>query len=70
MPDQPNDLNTFYFTPLESIILNAKMPFGLKLETEDNLSKTKDNSVKTMQKKSKKPIVCFIYYNILSLLFL
>lgn len=37
------------------------MPHGLKLEKEENISKPKDNSIKSIQKKSKKSIVHLTY---------
>ena len=32
----------FMLTPLETLIINKKMPFGYKLDTEDNIIKSKD----------------------------
>ena len=43
--------NQFMFTPLESFLLNKKMPRGFKFETEENIAKTLELS-KTNQKNS------------------
>ena len=46
--------NQFIFTPLESFLLNKKMPRGFKFESEENISKTlelsKNNQRKVKQK--------------------
>ena len=39
-------------TPLQSIIINKKMPFGFKLETEENILKSLETT-KSQAKKSK-----------------
>ena len=44
--------NQFMFTPLESFLLNKKMPRGFKFETEENISKTLELS-KTNQRRVK-----------------
>ena len=42
--NQENDidlkLGQYMLTPLQSILLNKKMPFGFKLETEENILKS------------------------------
>ncbi len=44
--------NQFMFTPLESFLLNKKMPRGFKFETEENIAKTLELS-KTNQRRVK-----------------
>ena len=47
-------INQFMFTPLESFLLNKKMPIGFKFESEENILKTlelsKNNQRKVKQK--------------------
>ena len=43
-------LGEFMLTPLEGIILNKKMPFGFKLETEENILKSNEQ-IKNLNKK-------------------
>ena len=43
----------FMLTPLETLIINKKMPFGYKLDTEDNIIKSKDIAKKNINKKKK-----------------
>ena len=47
-------INQFMFTPLESFLLNKKMPRGFKFESEENILKTlelsKNNQRKVKQK--------------------
>ena len=38
-------------TPLETLIINKKMPFGYKLDTEDNIIKSKEIIKKILIKK-------------------
>ena len=45
-------IGKYILTPLESIIINKKMPFGFKLETEENILKSVDSS-KNQTKKYK-----------------
>ena len=45
-------IGQFILTPLQSILINKKMPFGFKLETEENIFKSMDTS-RTQTKKSK-----------------
>ena len=42
----------FFLTPLQSIILNKKIPFGFKLETEENILKSVE-ALKNQAKKNK-----------------
>ena len=37
-------IGQYILTPLQSIILNKKMPFGFKLETEENILKSLETS--------------------------
>ena len=54
--NQENDidlkLGQYMLTPLQSILLNKKMPFGFKLETEENILKSLETT-KNQAKKSK-----------------
>ncbi len=48
-------LGEFVLTPLESLIINKKMPYGFKFEIEENMIKTLEqnkNSFKKLKKKS------------------
>lgn len=45
-------LGQYILTPLQSIIINKKMPFGFKLETEENILKSME-ALKNQAKKSK-----------------
>jgi hypothetical protein len=45
-------LGQYILTPLQSIIINKKMPFGFKLETEENILKSME-TLKNQAKKSK-----------------
>ena len=45
-------IGQYMLTPLQSIILNQKMPFGFKLETEENILKSLEAS-KNQTKKFK-----------------
>ena len=45
-------LGQYMLTPLQSILLNKKMPFGFKLETEENILKSLETT-KNQAKKSK-----------------
>ena len=45
-------IGQFILTPLQSILINKKMPFGFKLETEENIFKSMDTS-RTQTKKNK-----------------
>ena len=38
-------------TPLETLLINKKMPFGIKLDTEENIIKSKDIAKKNINKK-------------------
>jgi len=46
--------NQFMFTPLESFILNKKMPRGFKFESEENMSKTLELSKNNLRKVKQK----------------
>ena len=54
--NQENDidlkLGQYMLTPLQSILLNKKMPFGFKLETEENILKSLETT-KNQAKRSK-----------------
>ena len=41
----------FMLTPLETLLINKKMPFGIKLDTEENIIKSKDIAKKNINKK-------------------
>ena len=41
----------FMLTPLETLIINKKMPFGYKLDTEENIIKSKEIIKKNITKK-------------------
>ena len=41
----------FMLTPLETLIINKKMPFGYKLDTEENIIKSKEIIKKILIKK-------------------
>ena len=43
----------FMLTPLETLIINKKMPFGYKLDTEENIIKSKEIIKKNITKKKK-----------------
>ena len=43
-------LGQYILTPLQSIIINKKMPFGFKLETEENILKSME-ALKNQAKK-------------------
>ena len=45
-------LGQYILTPLQSILLNKKMPFGIKLETEENILKSMETA-KNQTKKNK-----------------
>ena len=45
-------LGQYILTPLQSIIINKKMPYGFKLETEENILKSME-ALKNQAKKSK-----------------
>ena len=45
-------LGQYILTPLQSILLNKKMPFGIKLETEENILKSMETA-KNQSKKNK-----------------
>ena len=45
-------IGQFFLTPLQSILLNKKMPFGFKLETEENILKSME-ALKNQAKKNK-----------------
>ena len=42
----------YYLTPLQSILLNKKFPFGFKLETEENILKSLEIT-RAQEKKNK-----------------
>ena len=44
----------FMLTPLETLIINKKMPFGYKLDTEENIIKSKEIIKKNITNKKKK----------------
>ena len=49
-------IGQFILTPLQSILINKKMPFGFKLETEENILKsieTSRNQIKKNKNSSK-----------------
>lgn len=52
--DKTNELSNgqFFLSPLEAILINKKMPFGIKLESEENVLKSIDMS-KQIVKKNK-----------------
>ena len=61
----------FMLTPLESILINKKMPFGYKLDTEDNIHKslefakmkTKSLNIENTHRSRKKNLHDIINYN-------
>ena len=61
----------FMLTPLESILINKKMPFGYKLDTEDNIHKslefakmkTKSLNIENTHRSRKKNLHEIINYN-------
>jgi hypothetical protein len=50
--DEDLKIGQYMLTPLQSIIINKKMPFGFKLETEENILKSLETT-KSQAKKSK-----------------
>ena len=48
-------IGQYFLTPLESILLNKKIPFGFKLETEENILKSME-ALKNQAKKNKNNI--------------
>ena len=47
--------NEFIFTPIESFLLNKKMPYGFKFESEENFLKSLELS-KNNQRKAKQKV--------------
>ena len=47
--------NEFIFTPIESFLLNKKMPYGFKFESEENILKSLELS-KNIQRKAKQKV--------------
>ena len=58
-------LGEFYFTPLESFIINKSMPHGYKLELEENLLKLMESESKE-RKKNKKGKNLLKYQNVIN----
>ena len=48
-------LGQYILTPLQSILINKKMPFGIKLETEENILKSMETA-KNQTKKNKNSV--------------
>ena len=54
-PDFLNLYTNFYLSPLEQILINKLMPYGFKLETEENLLKKDEKKKKGyLHRKHKK----------------
>ena len=49
-PKEDLKLGHYMLTPLQSILINKKMPFGFKLETEENILKSLETSKNSTKK--------------------